>query len=54
MCFEKGRKHCGKSRKCWLRAFSPFPTKFSKGFFFRVVKKAGLCRKELNVVNSGE
>ena len=22
-------KHCGKSRKCWLAAFSPFPTMFS-------------------------
>ena len=29
----KGRKHCGKRRKCWLPAFSPFPTMFSKGFF---------------------
>ena len=25
-------------RKCWLPAFSPFPTMFSKGFFIRVVK----------------
>ena len=25
-------------RKCWLPAFSPFFTMFSKGFFFRVVK----------------
>ena len=24
-----GRKHCGKRRKCWLPAFSPFPTMFS-------------------------
>ena len=22
------RKHCGKRRKCWLPAFSPFPTMF--------------------------
>ena len=28
----------GKGEKCWLPAFSPFPTMFSKGFFFRVVK----------------
>ena len=28
-------KHCGKRRKCWLPAFSPFPTMFSKGFFFQ-------------------
>ena len=25
-------------RKCWLPAFSPFPTLFSKGCFLRVVK----------------
>ena len=36
--FGKGRKHCGKRKKCWLPAFSPFPTMFSKGSFFRVVK----------------
>ena len=23
------RKYCGKRRKCWLPAFSPFPTMFS-------------------------
>ena len=28
--------HCGKRRKCWLPAFSPSPTAFSKAFFFRV------------------
>ena len=38
ICFGKGRKHCGKRRKCWLPAFSPFPTMFSKGLFLRVVK----------------
>ena len=32
------RKHCGKRRKCSLPAFSLFPTVFSKGFFFRVIK----------------
>ena len=32
------RRHCGKVRKCWLPAFSPFPTMFYKGFFFWVVK----------------
>ena len=26
---EAFRKHCGKRRKCWLPAFSPFPTMFS-------------------------
>ena len=36
--FGIGRKHLWKRRKCWLPAFSPFPTMFSKGLFFRVVK----------------
>ena len=30
-CFGKSRKHDGKRRKCWLKAFSPFPIMFSKG-----------------------
>ena len=37
-CFEKGRRHCGKKRKCWLPAFSPFPIMFAKVFFVRAVK----------------
>ena len=28
----------GKGGKCWLHAFSPFPTLFSKAFSFRVAK----------------
>ena len=36
--FWKGRKHCWKRTKCWLPAFSPFFTKFSKAFFFRLVR----------------
>ena len=36
--FDRVKKHCGKRRKCWLPAFSPFPTMFSKAFFFGVVK----------------
>ena len=36
--FGKSRKHCGERRKCWLPAFSPFPTVFSKAFFSRGVK----------------
>ena len=31
--FGKVRKHCGKRRKCWLPAFSPFPTLFSNASF---------------------
>ena len=38
ICFGKGRKYCGKRRKCWSPPFSPFPTMFSKDFFFKVVK----------------
>ena len=38
ICFGKDIKHCGKRRKCWLPAFSSFPTMFSKGFSPRVVK----------------
>ena len=37
-CFGNSRKHCGKRRKWWLPAFSPFPTMFSKGLFVRVIK----------------
>ena len=33
ICFVKGRKHCGKRRKCWLPAFSPFLTIFLKASF---------------------
>ena len=43
----KGRKQCRKRRKCWLPAFSPFPTMFSNGFFFRVVRGQGLWDKVL-------
>ena len=43
--FEKGRKHCGKRRKCWLPVFSPFPTMFSKALHFRIGKSRD-CGKE--------
>ena len=33
---RKSRKHCGKRRKCWLPAFSLFPTMFSKDYILRV------------------
>ena len=32
--YDKSRKHCGKGRKCWLPAFSPFLTVFSKALLF--------------------
>ena len=38
ICVGMSRKHGGKRRKCWLPAFSPFPTVFSKAFFFLVVQ----------------
>ena len=38
ICFVKSEKHCGKRRKCWLPAFSSFPTMFSKGLSLVVVK----------------
>ena len=48
-CFGKGIKHCGKRRKCWLPAFSPFPTMFSKSLLVQGRLKSGLCGKELNI-----
>ena len=36
--FGMCRKHCRKSRKCWLPTFSPFPTMFSEGLFFKVIE----------------
>ena len=30
ICFGEGRKHCGKRRKCWLPALSPFPNVFER------------------------
>ena len=40
-------EHCGKRRKCWLPAFSPFPTMFSKGFSIGVVKSRDCLIKGL-------
>ena len=36
--YPTARKHCGKRRKCYLRAISPFPTVFSKDFHCRHIK----------------
>ena len=33
VCYGMSRKYCGKRRKCWMPAFSPFPTLSSKGVF---------------------
>ena len=32
--FDRIEKLCGKKRKCWLPAFSLFPTMFSKAFHY--------------------
>ena len=45
ICFGMVRKHSGKSRKCWIPAFSPFPTMFSKGFLYMVVKSCDCVLK---------
>ena len=37
--FALGRvENCGKRIKCWLPAFSPFPTMFSEGLYLKFVK----------------
>ena len=36
--FSKQAENTGKKRNCSLRAISPFPTVFSKGFYCRHVK----------------
>ena len=43
ICCGKDRKHCGKRRKCWLPAFSPFPTMFSKKLLFQGLIPTNLC-----------
>ena len=42
---KKEKKHCGKRRKFWSPAFSPFLTIFSKSFFLRVVKTGNSLEK---------
>ena len=40
-----GRKHCGKTRNCSLRALSPFPTVFTKNLYCRHVKARDCLEK---------
>ena len=47
ICFGKGRKHCGKMRKCLLPALSLFPSMFSKVYFFRVNQSGNYMEKSL-------
>ena len=43
-------KSTGKRRKCWLPAFSRFPTEFSKAFFLPVAKSRDCYGKELTTI----
>ena len=36
--YDRFENIVGIKRKCWLPAFSPFPTMFSKGYFLRVFR----------------
>ena len=54
ICFLKGTKHCGKRWKCWLSAFSPFPTMFSKAFSVRVVESRDCVVQGWIVLNAEE
>ena len=36
--FRSGRKHCGKRRKCWLQAFSPFYTPVENGMYYGITR----------------
>ena len=48
ICVGNSRKHCRKMKNCWLLVFSPFPTMFSKAFFFfQRCEKLALCVKGL-------
>ena len=52
-CYGMGEKHCGKRRKCWSPAFSPFPTMFSKDFFHRSDKSRDCVVKGLRTPIGG-
>ena len=43
--YGKGRKQCGKLRKCWSPAFSHFPHNIFKGFFLKIVKRQDMVEK---------
>ena len=47
----KGENAGYQHRKCWLPAFSPFPTIFSKGLFCRVVKSRDCVVKSNGIDN---
>ena len=41
----------GKRRKCWVPAFSTFPTMFSKAFFLKIIKTWDILTKRLNHIS---
>ena len=45
--YDRVQNTVGKEENAAYQHFFPFPTVFSKAFFFKVVKKSGLCGKEL-------
>ena len=47
---ERVENIVGKGRNCWLPAFSPFPTVFSKGFLYRVIQSRDCVEKELSLL----
>ena len=49
-----GRKHCRKRRKCWLTAFSPFPTMFFQRLLYPGCLKSVFCGYELNAITSNK
>ena len=52
--FVRVENTVGKGENADLSAFSPFPTVFSKAFFFRVVKSLDFCGKGLNRGNGAQ
>ena len=42
----ESRKHCGRRRKCWLPAFSPLSTMFSKALICRAAKTTDCMGKD--------
>ena len=48
ICSGKGRKHCGKRRKCWKPAFSPFNAMISNDRGLDCAGKSQLLSKQQN------
>ena len=46
---ERFEKHCGKRRKCWLSAFSPFPQNIFKSFLSQGRRNLRLYGKGLRM-----